>query len=80
MSSHHFCCVYSCYVSSVVLLNMSVQGVVYLANTVCKLQVKNLRSQVSQLAMVCLRELYANLKKNMDSVCMLADNNLRSVF
>jgi len=32
-------------------------------------QVKNLRSQVARLAMVCLRELYTNLKKNMDSVC-----------
>jgi len=33
------------------------------------LQVKNLRSQVARLAMVCLREMYINLKKNMDSVC-----------
>jgi len=32
------------------------------------LQVKNLRSQVAHLAMVCLRELYTNLKRNMDSV------------
>jgi len=30
--------------------------------------VKNLRSQVAHLAMVCLGELYTNLKKNMDSV------------